>query len=311
MYAISLLLVELASNASLLVAAAIALGISAPPINLSVRPLWRSVVPPEQLRIAYSLDTSSMSAATILGPVMATTLALSRHPASALITCSILILIGGIAVSLLEVVDNWEPEAKPANGRGLFRVPAIRILAIEGLVIGFGMGAFNIGLPALATLHHVPQATSKILAAQSGAMIIGSLLAGVATKKLTPLRAFATNYFFYFTATIPLIWLAPNWQMALGACWLGIFEGAAQVFFLEVLEAVRPIGAAASALGWMWMIEGSGGAIGNALGGAISDQFSPMWCFVILSLTTGAGGLMIYLGRRYFAAANRRFLMRN
>ena len=76
-YAGMMLILNTMENRNGILVAAFIMGITAPPINLSVRPLWRDIVPKDFLRTAYAVDTSVMSSAGVLGPVIATSLALS------------------------------------------------------------------------------------------------------------------------------------------------------------------------------------------------------------------------------------------
>jgi predicted MFS family arabinose efflux permease len=87
---------------------------------------------------------------------------------------------------------------------------------------------------------------------------------------------------------------------------MGLFVGAQQVFYLEILEYIRPKGAAASALGWMWMIEGSAGAIGSAVAGTLSESVGPQFCFALSTLCVLAGALITFGGQRYLQKANKK-----
>ena len=305
-YALSILLVNASHSRSLLFFFAVMLGVTAPPINLSVRPLWRSVVPMNKLRTAYALDSSTMEIASILGPLAVTALALSAHPASALAVCSFSLLIGGLSLSSLKVVDSWVPEVRGPSEKRLFRVPGIRLLAFEGIFIGLGGGIFNIALPAFATVGEKPAMTSIVLGIQSSTMIIGSLIAGTFGKHWTPLEAFVRNYVFWMLAALPLAFTSLGPSLMIVAGILGLFVGAQQVFYLEILEHVRPKGAAASALGWIWTIEGSAAAIGSAIAGVLSEKISPQFCFGLTTATVIAGGLITFAGQKYLQKANKK-----
>ena len=305
-YSLSILLVNASHSKTLLLLFAVLLGIAAPPINLSVRPLWRSIVPQQTLRTAYALDSSSMEIASILGPLAVTALALSTHPGLALGVCSTSLLVGGLSISSLAVVERWIPEVRNPSELKLFRIPGIRLLAVEGLFIGLGTGIFSIALPAFSTLRHVPHMTSIVMAIQSASMIIGSLVAGTIGKHWTPLQAFKRNYIFWTIAAAPLAFTTPGWSLMLVGGVLGLFVGAQQVFYLEMLEYIRPQGAAASALGWMWMIEGSAGAVGSALGGTLSESISPQFCFALSSLAVLGGAIVTFGGQKYLHKANRK-----
>jgi hypothetical protein len=79
-YAAMMIALNMSHDRNTMLILAFIMGISAPPINLSVRPLWRDAVGEEWLRTAYSVDTAVMSTAGVIGPVLATTLALSSRP---------------------------------------------------------------------------------------------------------------------------------------------------------------------------------------------------------------------------------------
>ena len=152
------------SRESLLITALL-LGITAPPINLAVRPLWKDIVPDNFLRTAYALDTSMMSFTTVIGPILITFLSLSSRPELGLAVIAGLMLIGGLALSATSVSKNWIPEKKDKDQQKLWRDRAIQLLMFEGCFIGFGIGVFNVAVPAFATQEGVAQRVAWIFAA--------------------------------------------------------------------------------------------------------------------------------------------------
>ena len=76
-YASAILLFNTMHTKESLIVASFILGATAPPINLSVRPLWKDIVPEDYLRTAYALDSSMMSTTSVIGPVIITALSLS------------------------------------------------------------------------------------------------------------------------------------------------------------------------------------------------------------------------------------------
>ena len=303
-YASSILVLNFVHSRGLLVLAALLLGMAAPPINLSIRPLWRNIVPQEDMRRALAIDTSVMTTATILGPVLVTYLSLSKHPASALITCSVLIFVGGISLSMLAITKQWKPEVKSGTEVGIFRVPGIRLLMIEGIIIGLGAGMFQIAVPAFTSIRHVEHLTGTIFAVRSVCSIIGALLAGLIGKRLTPLKAFVRNYYLWALVGLPLCFTTPGWSLMLIGGLVGLTVGSQQVFYLEVIEAVRPKGTAASALGWMWTVEGSAASVGAWVGGSLSQAFSPQFCFALTSASVVIGVVIVHKGQALLKAAD-------
>jgi MFS family permease len=301
--ALIILLNTMESRQSILIAAFI-LGITAPPINLSVRPLWKDIVPDSYLRTAYAFDSSMMSSTSVIGPVIITALSLSSHPGYGLGTVAALMLIGGFALSLTPASRDWIPEKKKKNQQKLWRDRAIQLLMFEGCFIGFGWGVFDVAVPAFATQEGVQHRVAWIFAAFGAATVVGGLLGGLVSKKLAPLSALRRAYFFWLIACIPIAFTYPDWSMALlGAC-IGLLGGAVQVFYFEVLEAVRPKGSQTASLGWIWSVEGSFMAVGAAVGGVVSETLSPRIGLAMLPIMIGMGLIILSIGRGRLSAAN-------
>ena len=294
--ALILTLNTMQSKESLLITAFI-LGATAPPINLSVRPLWKDIVPENFLRTAYALDSSMMSFTSVIGPVVITTLALSSHPGLGLGVTAALMLIGGTALALTSVSRNWIPEKKKKGQQRLWRDRAIQLLMFEGCFIGFGWGVFDVAVPAFATQEGVQHRVAWIFASFGAATVIGGLLGGLVSKKLAPLFALRRAYLLWLIACVPVAFTYPDWTMAL-------MGGAVQVFYFEVLEAARPQGSQTASLGWIWSVEGSFMAIGAAVGGVVSETLSPRIGLGMLPIMIFIGLIILTIGRGRLSAAN-------
>jgi MFS family permease len=304
-YASMMLILNNMQNKNAILAAAFIMGITAPPINLSVRPLWKMVVPEDYLRTAYAVDTSVMSAAGVIGPVIATSLALSSHPGSALTVAALFMAIGGGALALTQISRDWVPEKKEPNHTSLWRNKAIQLLMIEGCFIGFGWGVFDVAVPAFATLEGVPGRTAWIFTAMGVANIIGGLLGGLVSRKVSALKAMRLTYLVWIFISIPIVFTYPGWSMAIAAAFLGLIGGTIQVFYWEIMEAVRPKGSAVGMMGWIWTVEGTFMSIGAAAGGWIAETYSPRFAMSITTFTITSGFIILNLGRKRLAAANR------
>ncbi len=304
-YATMMLVVNTMENKNAILVAAFIMGISAPPINLSVRPLWKMIVPEDFLRTAYAVDTSVMSTAGVIGPVVATSLALSSHPGSALVVASIFMAVGGGSLALTQVSRDWKPEKKDENHISLWKNKAIQLLMIEGCFIGFGWGVFDVAVPAFATLEGVPHRTAWVFTAMGIANVIGGLLGGLVSKKVSALKAMRLTYLIWIFISIPIVFTYPGWSMVIAGAFLGLVGGTIQVFYWEVMEAVRPKGSAVGMMGWIWTVEGTLMSIGSAAGGWIADAYSPRFAMSITSFTIITGFIILNLGRKRLAAADR------
>jgi len=304
-YALLILLFSTGTSKTELVVYAGILGLSAPPINLSVRPLWKVTVPQDQIRSAYAIDTAVMNSVGVFGPLLATTLALNSSPEVALRICSVLIFIGGAALSLSPQLKRWKPEKKTSNDLAVWRTPAMRLLMLEGVFIGLGWGAFDIAIPAFTTLESIPQRTGVIFAIMAAGTVIGGLVAGMVSRHTSSLAAFNKLYLFWFIFSLPLALTYPDWSMIIVTAAMSLVAGGSQVFYLEISEAVRPKGTAVAALGWLWTVEGTFAAIGTALGGFISEHYSPRYCLALTTVCVGIGYIVIRMGSGLLKAADR------
>jgi predicted MFS family arabinose efflux permease len=92
--------------------------------------------------------------------------------------------------------------------------------------------------------------------------------------------------------------------MALVGAFIGFVGGAVQVFYFEVLEAVRPPGSQTASLGWIWSVEGSFMAVGAAIGGVVSEEISPRVGLAMLPIMIFIGLLILTIGKGRLVAAN-------
>jgi len=304
-YAALIVLFNYSGTKISLITVSFILGAVAPPINLSVRPLWKVVVPESQQRTIFAIDTAVMSATAVIGPVLVTSLALSSSPKSALNVCAGGMLLGGVALALLKVTRNWTPEKKEPGAEHLLKMPAIRLLIAEGIFMGLAYGLFETGIPAFTTIEGVPQRTGLIFAVMAIFNIFGSLLAGLISKKTSPLLAFRRTYLYWVIVCAPLALTSPNWTLLTISALLGLAGGMQMVFYWEIVEAVRPKGTASSAIGWLWTFEGTAMALGSTISGYISEAFSPRYCLAMMSLFVLIGYLIISAGNKLLSAANR------
>ena len=304
-YASMMIALNISHDRNTMLLLAVLMGLSAPPINLSVRPMWKDAVGPDWLRTAYAVDTAVMSTAGVIGPVIATTLSLSSHPGSTLLICAILMLTGGGSLAATKIARNWKPEKQPEIKIPMWKLRPLQLLVVEGCFIGFGWGLFDVAVPAFAKLEGVPHRTAWIFTAMGIANIIGGLLGGLVSKKTTPLGALRKTYFIWFIVSLPMAFTYPDWSMVIGGAALGLVGGAIQVFYWEVMEAVRPQGSPSGMMGWLWTIEGTLMSIGSASGGWISEKFSPSLAMGITTICIGCGFTILTIGRGRLAAANK------
>ncbi|MEY3318277.1 MAG: hypothetical protein RL540_649, partial [Actinomycetota bacterium] len=238
LYAGTIFALSLSSDRNSMIFIAALTGLLAPPINLSIRPLWKYTVVAQRLRTAYALDASSMRAVAVFAPVLATTLCLSVDPDVALQACSFLMLLGALLLAPIHQVKTWQPEPKEVGELPIWRVRGFQLLVLEAIVIGFGRGAFEIGIPATGTLAGVPHRVGTVLAIMAAMYVVGGLVAGAMSRKISALRAYRSNYLIWALAAVPLAFTNMDWSIMIAVAIIGFFGGAGQVFYWEITEAI-------------------------------------------------------------------------
>lgn len=293
------------TKASLLIAATI-LGATAPPINLSARPLWKHAVPKQILRAAYAMDASALNGTAIFGPVIATAVSLSIGAQWALRICALLLLTGGIALAMQTISKDWIPEVRPPGTAPLWKVPAMRLLMLEGAIIGFGWGSFDVAIPAATTLVHHQSLSGPIFGALSMGTVLGGLVGGSVSRRVSSLKGMFVSYSAWAISVIPLFFVRPSWYLMIVALLIGFAGGPLQIYYWEVTEAVRPAGTAVSALAWIWAVEGTFGSLGSALSGSIAVRFGAQWSLAVTPIAILLGFSVLITGLGILKKADRR-----
>ena len=269
----------------LLVTLPLFMGMTSPPINLSVRPLWKAAAPIDLLRTSYALDLIAINITTILGPVLATTLAFSSRPETALELCALLQLVGGLGLSLTAVSRRWVPESKDIKEGGIWKSKGLQILAVQSAGFGIAAGAFSVGIPAFTLIESVPKWSAVIFTGMAVASVFGGLMSGLISRKTSPVAALILSNGLWALITVPFALTHADWSLLTVAIFYGFFTGILRVFFWEVIEAVRPAGTALTAVGMLWTVEGLCIAIGAAAGGWSADNLSPRATLLMITIS--------------------------
>ena len=269
----------------LLVTLPLFMGMASPPINLSVRPLWKAAAPIDLLRTSYALDLIAINITTILGPVLATTLAFSSRPETALELCALLQLVGGLGLSLTAVSRRWVPESKDIKEGGIWKSKGLQILAVQSAGFGIAAGAFSVGIPAFTLIEGVPKWSAVVFTGMAVASVFGGLMSGLISRKTSPVAALILSNGLWALITVPFALTHADWSLLTVAIFYGFFSGILRVFFWEVIEAVRPAGTALTAVGMLWTVEGLCIAIGAAAGGWSADNLSPRATLLMITIS--------------------------
>lgn len=273
-------------------------GLSCPPFNMSIRPLWQELAGPELTRPAYAFDSVLMNVASLAGPALITAISLNTSTRTGLVIVGVTMLTGGSVLLASPQSRRWRAETKSTNQPHLFRYRAFQLMAFEGAAIGMLTGMLGVAIPAAAKLAGKSHVTGWLFSAAAVGAIISGMIAGAKFKKLAPLRGLVITQTalalvaFLLPLTNPGIWMAVVMFLS------GLTNGPAHVFYMETVDAVRPPGTQVSSLAFLWTIEGSVAAFGAAIAGKLVAVTSPQTVMVIAATFAVLSPLAYVFGSR-------------
>ena len=291
-------LAAFAHSAVTAITLSVVVGLTAPPINISIRPLWLDIAGLDGVRTAYGFDAAVMNVIQMLGPVIVTFVALNLFPSAGLILVGVSMLIGGVLLATNAHSRAWVPEPRQEGEHGLMRSPAMRLLGLEGIAIGFGFGFIVIAIPAAALDAGREDLTGWLMAAMGLGTIIGSMWAGVRAHGIVPGRGLRMSTLLTAVFMLPLPFVQPGWTMFAVLLVSQIFMGPAHVFFFETIDLVRPRGTAVSAVATLWMLEGAAAGLASALGGTVAETWSPAVAMALGCVAVFGSPLILTIGLR-------------
>ena len=167
--------------AALLIAVATVAGLTVPPLSPGMRSLWSRSAAAGLRQAAFAFDAVMFDLAAIVGPALASGLAVGVAPAAAL---GVMLALTGAGIVIIAARRGGEQAAERdrASGRrsgpGPLRSRSLRGLLVTGALVNTALSATEVGLTAYVRHHHALWAAGPLLAEISVGSIVGSLLLG-------------------------------------------------------------------------------------------------------------------------------------
>jgi MFS family permease len=262
--------------ATLLIAVAGVAGLTVPPLSPGMRSLWSRHAAAAVRQAAFAFDAVVFDLASIVGPALASGLAVGVAPAVAL--GAMLALTGaGIAIIATRPGGDRKAERHHApvrdTGPGPLRSRSLRGLLVTGALVNIALSATEVGLTAYVRHHHALWAAGPLLAEVSAGSIAGSLLlgarasAGGTARRLPRLLAcYAVGLAALAAAGLE----AP--LLAVAAPLAGLCLGSVLAMLFSLAGAAAPAGRDTEAQGWLNSVMNGGAAAGAALAGVTAGQ---------------------------------------
>jgi MFS family permease len=269
-----------------MIALALVVGLTSPPIQTAARTIYPSLVKKKDLNAVYSLDATSQELIWVIGPVLATVLAAQIN------TVFVVVLMAAVQISGViwfcsnkEVSQAVIPSPERKMG-GVLTNKIVLATAVLGLLLIGGFSGVEVG--TVAVVSH------DLAGLVIGALSLGSIVGGVFLGNRVKSRWSLTWLLTLVLAGYALIWIAPTNGVWLAICLFIAGVGVAPslgILGTAIAGNLKP-GDAAEANGWASTGQLMGYSAGAALSGIAIDSVSESSAFLV-SLVFGVGAVLV------------------
>ncbi|MEU1625787.1 MFS transporter [Streptomyces sp. NPDC020096] len=268
-----------------LLAAAVPAGASVPQVGPMVRSRWAAKLDGSPLMsTAAAFESVTDEFTFVVGPVLATALCTSVHPAAGLIAEALLTLVGGL---LFAAQRRTAPVPSRAAGNGSERhasalaIPGVRVLAMVFLGIGSVFGGMQVSMTAFTQAIGQPGINGLLYGTFAAGNMLAGIVCGAVVWKSTPQRRLLLAY--------PLLALACSTLWAvhavplLGALGLlvGLCIAPSLITGYTLVESLVPAAARTEAFTWLTGAVALGQAVAATVAGQLADHFGASAGFLV------------------------------
>ncbi|GEP25966.1 MULTISPECIES: MFS transporter [Cryobacterium] len=269
-------------------------GLSTPPIQPAVRTIYPKIVNSRQLTPLFSLDASAQEIIWVLGPVIATFVALQVSTTAGILLAAFFLVAGGIwFVALPEVGRVRIPRSRRKLGVVL-KKPEVLLSTVVGFTLVAACAAVEAGV--VAVFGHGSADAGWVL----GIFAIGSLIGGLALghAPIGPWALAARMLIVTIGLILASLWLT-FWWLSLALLLAGVGIAPAFAVLFGIVSASVKFSDTAEAYGWVGTGQLIGAAMGSAIAGFSIDHSGPVSAIYVAAGFAGLGCIIPALGRRW------------
>lgn len=265
------------------------IGLTSPPIQQIVRPIYPSLISKEQTNHLFALDANLQELIWVVGPIVATFIAANAGSDVGLFTMAAIQIVGCyLFISNPEVRNAQINKSAKRMGRVL-KSRVVFSNVIMGLLLVGSFGGAEVGTVAVITDRNV---SGLVLAALSAGSLIGGFAFGHRAK-----TKYALSKFFALTAVgYLMIFFAPTSALWVAICWFIAGLGIAPIFaaLASIIAIKLPAGESVEAYGWISTGQLIGYSSAAAMAGIFVDTISATSAFAVAA-GCGVLGLIVAL----------------
>ena len=279
-------------------------GLTGPNLGAMVRARWAGIAADQrELGSAFALESTLDEVAFVLGPPLATGLAVLVAPWSAVAAGLLLAAGGGLSLAAQRRTEPAPSPRRDQVGPPIWRSTTLRLLTAVMLLMGAVFGALEVSTVAFARERAALAATGWLLgvfALSSGltGLYLGARPGGWALSRQLVVGA---GMLAVAAAALPFLDSLAGYALGMFATGLGV--SAVMIGSMQIIERVMPRGRLTEslALAISGVLVGSAGAV--ALAGALIDVAGSRAGIAVGSSAAAAGLIVLVLARGHLARA--------
>jgi predicted MFS family arabinose efflux permease len=284
----------------LLATTAFAAGLCFPPSGAVLRSRWPSLLrhDDELVRGAYAFDSTLIELSFITGPLLVAGIVALSGPELALGLAALFEVVG-VAAFIALLPGSHGPEVDEPHGGllGALSSPAIRMIALTTLPVGFCMGTIEVAIPAFSDGQGSRELAGVFLALWSVASAAGGLAFGIRPGRRGLLETYLVIALIFPVLCLPIAAAVSPLTMGVLVLIAGLPIAPLIASRNELVARVAPAGTGAEAFTWLMTSLVAGLSIGAAVGGAVIE--SDGWQEAVLAgVAVSMVGAILALARR-------------
>jgi MFS family permease len=236
------------------------------------------------LRTAFAWESLVDESVFILGPPLATIVALQINSSAALVLATILLIVGTL---LLLTQRSTEPKPSgrqnATKGKSAILLPGVGGIALIFVMLGGIFGSFEVTTVAFTKEAGVPGAAGILLALYAVGSLLAGLIFGALALKASLLRQFMIAVAALAVVTISLPFLGMIWQVAIGLFVAGIACSPVLISGMALVERIVPDARLTESMAWATSGLAVGIAVATPLAGVIIDNFGAQIAYWVTS----------------------------
>nr|WP_202426377.1 MFS transporter [Streptomyces sp. HUCO-GS316] len=257
--------------------AAVPTGASVPQIGPMVRARWGVKLQGSPLMTtAAAFESVTDELTFVVGPLLATALCTTVHPAAGLVAEASLTLLGGLLFAARKSTQPAVTAAEHARVKhaSALRVPGVRVLIVTFLGIGSVFGGMQVSLAAFTESIGEPGLNGVLYGVFAAGNMLSGVVCGAVAWRAAPQRRLVIGYAALALAASGL-WAAHSVLVLAG---LGLLVGMciapALITGYTLVESLVPAGARTEAFTWLTGAVALGQAAAVTVAGQLEDRFS-------------------------------------